>query len=79
MTQSVSALTDPTATRWLTETETARRLGMSVKWLQKMRVSGGGIRFAKFGNAVRYSVADIEDFESSALRTSTSDLGMLAR
>lgn len=65
------------ATRWLTEAETAARLGMSRKWLQKNRLTGEGIRFAKFGHAVRYSLADIERYEAVQLRLSTSDIGII--
>lgn len=61
--------------KWLTEVETAMRLRMSKKWLQKARTKGGGPRFAKFGSAVRYAVSDIEQFEKSRLRSSTSDHG----
>lgn len=63
--------------KWLTESQTAQRLNISAKWLQKTRSQGGGggLRFAKFGSAVRYAVADIEDFERRCLRTSTSDDG----
>jgi hypothetical protein len=60
---------------WLTEAETAHRLNMSKKWLQKQRLNGGPLRFAKFGGAIRYLLADIEDFERQSLRSSTSDLG----
>lgn len=63
------------ATAWLTEAETADRLRMSVKWLRKMRLVGGGVRFAKFGSAVRYSLSDIEQYERESLRVSTSDRG----
>jgi len=64
-------------TRWLNETQAARRLNMSVKWLQKCRLTGteSAPRFAKFGSSVRYSVADLEQFERASLRTSTSDDG----
>ena len=61
--------------RWLTEGEAARRLNISQKWLQKKRLEGGGLRFAKFGSAVRYALADIEEFEQASLRASTSDSG----
>jgi len=61
--------------KWLTEAQTAERLNLSVEWLQKERLKGSRIRFAKFGAAVRYSVEDIEEFERQSLRGSTSDLG----
>lgn len=63
----------PSDCRWLTEAETAQRLNMSVKWLQKERLRGGGLPFAKFGSAVRYSLAKIEEFERGSQRNSTSD------
>jgi hypothetical protein len=65
----------PSERKWLTEAEAANRLNMSVKWLQKGRLRGGGPKYAKFGSAVRYAVADIEEFERANLRTSTSDEG----
>lgn len=62
----------PTSIRWLTETQTAERLNMSVKWLQKERLHGSRIPFAKFGSAVRYSISDIEQFERDSVQTCTS-------
>lgn len=68
---------EATATpRWLSEAQTAKRLNMSQKWLQKKRLQGGGLRFAKFGSAIRYSLADIEVYERDCLRSSTSDSGL---
>ena len=64
---------------WLTETEAAYRLGMSTKWMQKMRHSGFGPRYAKFGSAVRYSLSDLEKYERERLRSSTSDLGLTTK
>jgi hypothetical protein len=66
---------DTIRARWLTEVEAAAHLNMSRKWLQKARLTGGGPRFAKFGAAVRYSMADLEEFERLSLRHSTSDVG----
>lgn len=60
-------------TLWLTEAQTAERLGLSVKWLQKERGRGSCLRYAKFGRAVRYSIADIECFEQNCLRTNSSE------
>ena len=63
---------------YLTEREVAERLNMSVKWVQKMRATGGGIPFVKIGGSVRYAAAEILLFESQARRISTSDLGPIA-
>lgn len=76
MTDTKPTTNPPTSeTLWLTEAQTAKRLNMSVKWLQKDRLVGSRIPFAKFGTAVRYSLADIEQFERNSVRSSTSDLG----
>jgi hypothetical protein len=61
--------------KYLNEHELADRLGMTVKWLQKMRLLGGGIPFHRFGRAVRYSIEDIERYEAASRRSSTSDPG----
>lgn len=58
---------------WLTEAEAAVRLNMSQKWLQKVRQTGGGPEFAKFGSSVRYPIVALEEYERQSLRRSTSD------
>lgn len=69
---SLHSYTSTAETLWFTEKEAARRLNMSVKWLQKQRLCGGGIPFAKFGSAVRYSLSHIQDYERASLRQNTS-------
>lgn len=61
----------------LTETEVAKRIGMSVHWLRRKRWSGGGIPFCKLGErgAVRYRPEDVEAFIANKVRKSTSDQG----
>lgn len=58
---------------YFTEKEVADRLSMSAKWLQKMRLVGGGIPFVKIGASVRYAASDILEFENIARRASTSE------
>lgn len=60
---------------YLDERQVAARLNMSVKWLQKMRLTGGGPLWSKFGDRVRYSISKLEEFERQAERSSTSDPG----
>lgn len=58
---------------WITETQAAERLNVSVKWLQKMRYVGGGIPFLKIENKmIRYRMSDIYEFEMRSLRNNTS-------
>ena len=61
---------------YCTERQVAERLCVSVKWLQKMRLHGGGIPYCKFGSAVRYPLSAILAYEAEALRVSTSDVGV---
>jgi|JI8StandDraft_2_1071088.scaffolds.fasta_scaffold157828_2 hypothetical protein len=83
MAKSVSRATAhiayPNGEYHLDERALACRLGVSVKWLQKMRQAGGGIPFRKFGRTVRYPLSAVIAFEAQSLRASTSDDGVDAR
>lgn len=61
----------------LTETQVAEQLGLSVATLRAWRHRGRGPRFLRFGRAVRYLPADLDEFiRASAVDTrsvSTSD------
>lgn len=46
----------------LTERDVADQLGLSVATLRAWRHRGKGPRFVRFGRAVRYLAADIDDF-----------------
>ena len=67
-----------TARAYLSERKVAERLGMSAKWLQKMRQVGGGIKYSKFGNAVRYPIEEIEAYEERSLRRHISQESQIA-
>jgi len=41
------------------EQQTAQYLCMSLAWLRKKRVNGGGPKHNKFGTAIRYRKADV--------------------
>lgn len=66
---------EPVCEVHLDERSLAARLGVSVKWLQKMRYTGGGIPYRKFGRAVRYPLSAVIAYEAQSLRLSTSDDG----
>jgi len=54
--------------RALTESETARRLRVSIAWLRNSRRKNprnGGPPFIKFGRAVRYLVVDLDAWLAS--------------
>ena len=65
-------------TQLMNEKEAAKLLGFSVHKLRRDRWAGGGIPFIKFQGAVRYSMAEIENFILSKTRKSTSDTGKAA-
>jgi predicted DNA-binding transcriptional regulator AlpA len=53
--------------------QAARRVGLSVSTLNKLRLAGGGPRYAKLGRAIRYRVADLDAWIAANLRASTSE------
>jgi hypothetical protein len=61
------------AIRLLKETELAKRWGCTVRKLQKDRLQGRGPPFLKIGGAIRYRLADIEEYESKCKYNSTSE------
>lgn len=65
----------PAAKAYFTEQELSDYLSVSVKWLRKMRLEGGGIPYCKFGSSVRYAIQRVHEYEAECVRTSTSDIG----
>lgn len=55
--------------------EAAGFLGVSISYLNKLRVLGGSPRYAKIGRAVVYDPADLEAWVAERRRVSTSDKG----
>ena len=51
----------------LSQRDAARLLGLSVRTLERMRVSGTGPRFLKIGGVVRYRLEDIETWLATRL------------
>ena len=75
LTTQLKSTNPVTKQMYLKECEVALETGMTVKWLQKMRNAGGGIRYHKFGRAVRYSRTDVDAWVATCGRSSTSDPG----
>jgi hypothetical protein len=48
-------------------------LGLSVSYLEKLRVRGGGPRFAAMGRAVTYAVADLDAWASARTVGNTAE------
>lgn len=58
----------------LTEVQAARRLGMSVRWIQASRVTGDGPPFIRISRrAIRYRTGDLEQWVQERVRHSTSE------
>lgn len=53
--------------------DAARRTGLAVSTLEKLRLTGNGPRFVKLGRAVRYRPEDIESWIASRIVSSTSE------
>ncbi len=54
--------------------QAAERLGVSVSFMNKMRLVGGGPRFIKLGARVCYDPADLLDWLEAQKRCSTSEI-----
>lgn len=62
-------------TRYLSTRRAAKHLGLSVRTLNRYRVSGEGPTFLRFGGGVRYLREELDRWAESRPRTSTSDEG----
>jgi excisionase family DNA binding protein len=62
----------PGGDRYVDVKEAAAVLGLSVDYLNQLRVRGGGCRFSTFGRAVRYRLSDLYAWAESKTATSTS-------
>lgn len=62
-------------TRFLNSRQAGDYLGLSTRTLDRLRVSGDGPVFLKFGGRVRYLREDLDAWARSRRRASTSDDG----
>lgn len=61
----------------LTEKQTAEYLQLTPRFLQARRYRGNGPPFIRISSrAIRYRLADLEEWINNRIRTSTSDQGM---
>jgi hypothetical protein len=66
---------DVTPRRMLRVEDVASITGLSVSYLNKLRVTGGGCAFRKIGRAVLYDPVDLQAWLDRNNRASTSDKG----
>jgi predicted DNA-binding transcriptional regulator AlpA len=57
----------------LTQREAAAILAISVRTLERIRVTGSGPRYIKVSHSVRYREADLEAWLAAQSRASTSE------
>ena len=57
----------------LNTAQAADRLGLTTSALERWRVKGGGPRYAKLGSAVRYRLADLDEWIAANTGHSTSE------
>lgn len=60
---------------YLSTREAAAHLGLSTRTLDRLRVSGDGPVFLRFGSRVRYLREDLDTWAMKRRRASTSDDG----
>jgi len=57
----------------LTQDEAAELLKLSVRTMERLRVSGAGPKYLKIRQSVRYRLSDLETFIASRIVGSTSE------
>lgn len=60
---------------FINQIELSRRWTLSPRTLERWRWLGEGPAFIKLGGRVAYRMTDIEEYERSQFRTSTTDQG----
>lgn len=65
--------TEHTTPRYLNTKAAASYLGLSARYLEGLRLTGGGPLFVSFGKAVRYDPSDLNAWAERLKRKSTSD------
>ncbi|WP_235526960.1 helix-turn-helix transcriptional regulator [Sphingopyxis sp. 113P3] len=61
----------------MNQLELAVRWGISHRTLERWRWTGEGPKFLKVGGRVVYRLSDVEEYEQSIVRSSTSDPGQV--
>lgn len=70
-------MTIVTLPKLLDVAQAADHLGVSVGYMNKLRLRGGGPAFVKMGARVGYDPADLAAWIEASKRSSTSDTGRL--
>ena len=65
--------TDPN--QFIDDVQAAQLLHVSLSFLRKLRLTGGGCKFHKLGRAVRYRLGDLLEWADARATSSTSQPG----
>lgn len=65
--------------RRLRTRDAAAHLGLSTRYLEKLRAEGGGPRFAAMGRVITYAVADLEAWSAARTVENTAQARALPR
>ena len=63
----------------MAERQAAEYLGVSVHSLRRWRVYGGGPRYLKMGSRIVYQIKELDAFQATCIRRSTSDQGPVTK
>ena len=70
---SSEGVTPTTGTKYLNAHEAAEYLGLSVRTMNRYRVTGEGPPYYRFGGRVRYLRVELDEWATGSRRTSTSN------
>jgi len=63
----------PAKQLWAGEHQVSEITNMSLAWLRKKRITGGGIPFSKMGRTVKYRLSDVQEYMEQRMVRSTSE------
>lgn len=73
MKQQTPLISSASGAVWVGESHVAKITNMSLAWLRKKRITGGGIPFSKMGRTVKYRLSDVQDYMEQRKVRSTSE------
>lgn len=58
---------------WVGEAQVSAITDMSLAWLRKKRITGGGIPYSKMGRTVKYRLDIVQEYMEQRMVSSTSE------
>lgn len=66
-------IASPTSPIWVGEAQVSAITNMSLAWLRKKRITGGGIPYSKMGRTVKYRLDIVQEYMDQRMVSSTSE------